>query len=265
MKFRVAQVWFLAGLSWLFVASSASAGPITIPPSLSPGDQYRLFFVTSAKRDATSSNINVYNAFVDAVAESVPELAALNQNWKAVASGPSIDARDNTSTNPFDPSDPDVPIFLLTGALFATGNSDFWGFKSGSNLYKARPNITEQLTSLGGQESITWTGTNFNGTRQGFGLAEIFPIFGYSANKDFSVIQWTTRFHGELHHFYAMSGVLTVPAAPASSAVPEPSSFLLLSLGVIGLVAGGLRRRRKSARCGEKAQSAAELRSLGNA
>ena len=35
-----------------------------------PGDQYRLAFYTSEKRDATSTDINDYNAFVQSVAAS---------------------------------------------------------------------------------------------------------------------------------------------------------------------------------------------------
>lgn len=57
----------------LFVTlEQASAGPITIvPSSLSPGDTYRLAFLTSDTIDATSADINVYNNFVDGLGDLV--------------------------------------------------------------------------------------------------------------------------------------------------------------------------------------------------
>ena len=67
----------VAAVAVVVTAGSAAAIPITVPTSLSPGDQYRLAFVTSSTRNATSSDIGVYNTFVDTVAETVPALAAL--------------------------------------------------------------------------------------------------------------------------------------------------------------------------------------------
>ncbi len=56
-------------------ATSALSVPITIPTTHNPGDQYRLAFVTSTTRDATSADIAVYNAFVTGVANSVQTLS----------------------------------------------------------------------------------------------------------------------------------------------------------------------------------------------
>jgi hypothetical protein len=80
---------------------TALAGPITVPTGLNPGDQYRLAFVTSTTRDASSSNIADYNAFVTAAANSDPLVAALNTGWRAIASTPSTAAEDNTFTPPW--------------------------------------------------------------------------------------------------------------------------------------------------------------------
>ncbi len=79
---------------------AASAVPITVPTDLSPGDKYRLAFVTSTGRDTTSANIVDYNNFVTAHAAGVPELAALGTTWTAIGSTVAVDARDNTGTNP---------------------------------------------------------------------------------------------------------------------------------------------------------------------
>ena len=58
-------------------ATTSQAQPITIPSGLNPGDSYRLAFVTSTTRDATSSNSVDYDALVTAAASSVGELASL--------------------------------------------------------------------------------------------------------------------------------------------------------------------------------------------
>jgi hypothetical protein len=48
----------------LGTASAVQAAIVTVPTGLNPGDQYRLVFVTSGTRDATSTNIADYNTFV---------------------------------------------------------------------------------------------------------------------------------------------------------------------------------------------------------
>ena len=95
------------------------------PPSLSPGDQYRLGFVTSEGISATSPNIGDYNIFAQSIAEAVPELAALGADWSAVASTESVNARENTGTDPLTDG-PGIPIFLIDGSKIADDNSDLW-------------------------------------------------------------------------------------------------------------------------------------------
>jgi len=46
------------------VSMAAFATPIVVPDSLAVGDQYRLTFLTTETRNALSSNIKDYNAFV---------------------------------------------------------------------------------------------------------------------------------------------------------------------------------------------------------
>ena len=81
------------GAALLGLPSLAAVAPIAIPPGLNPGDQYRLAFVTSTTRDATSGNIAVYNEFVTASATAQAELNALGTTWTAIASTGDVDAR----------------------------------------------------------------------------------------------------------------------------------------------------------------------------
>jgi hypothetical protein len=143
-----------------FVAppTAALADPITVPPCLHPGEQYRLAFVTSTVRDATSPNIADYNAFVTAAANSVPELAALGTTWKAIGSTSTVDARDNTGTNPN--SSVGLPIYRLDGGLIASTNQFLWeiGLRIPLDITEAGP----LAPPMDGQ---VLTGTYSNGTR----------------------------------------------------------------------------------------------------
>ena len=95
------------------------------------GDTYRLIFTTSTTRNATSSNVADYNAFVNAAAAGSSAFPNLGDaTWYAIASTPTVDARDNTLTNKAVPH-PDAAFYLTDGStLFAGNNNDLW---SGNN------------------------------------------------------------------------------------------------------------------------------------
>jgi hypothetical protein len=209
---------------------AASAAPITIPPSLSPGSQYRLAFVTSTGIAATSSNIADYNTFVTGVANTLPELAALGTSWSAIASTATTAANDNTNTNPSVLTG--YPIFDSAGNLIAANNAALW---SGSI---AAPLST---TETGGTTSrYIWTGTSPSGIQSGATdvLGGTGPMLGDSLS---ALGAWIQAFPfgspegpGPL---YGISGVLTVP-------VPEPGSIFLTCFAVAGFAASSLRQRR---------------------
>jgi len=109
--------------------SAAQAALVVVPTGLNPGDQYRLVFVTSGTRNATSSNINDYNTFVtnqvtgSALATQLTT-AGFNLGtitWKAIGSTFATSAKVNTGT---DGSQPDVPIYLIDGNKVANNNAD---------------------------------------------------------------------------------------------------------------------------------------------
>ena len=143
----------------VLLAGTAFAGPIfTQPAVLAPGDQYRLVFVTSTTRDATSSNIGDYNTFVTNAAAAVTELAALGTTWSAIGSTATVDARDNTGTNPFSDG-AGVRIYDLLGTKVADTNSDLWDGSIDSAIA-----TTEQGLGLLGRGYV-YTGTGLDGTR----------------------------------------------------------------------------------------------------
>jgi hypothetical protein len=206
------------------------AAVVTVPAGLSPGDEYRLVFLTSTMRDAESSVLADYNAFVLSAALSVPELAALGTTWSVIGSASGVDARDNTGTNPTISSG--VPFYRLDGVLAASNNQDLW---DGS------PAVAIDVTELGDVLSGrgVWTGTDTDGTTED-ALGSGAPSAGGSIVEPLAEYLWIKHFipagASEPMHFYAVSGVLTV--------VPEPGSVVLGSIGLVTLVGWRLRRRK---------------------
>ncbi len=148
-------------------ARESIAGPITVPTGLNPGDQYRLAFLTSKVRDATSASIADYNAFVTAAANAVPELLALGTTWTAIASTVTVDARDNTNTNPN--TAVGVPIYLLNDTLLVNDNADLWDGSIGVPLGVDETGSVPPF-------SLVWTGTGTDGRRfNPLGISPVSP------------------------------------------------------------------------------------------
>ena len=209
---------------------SAFAGPITVPTGLSPGDQYRLAFVTSTSRDATSSNIADYNTFVTTDANSVPALAALGTTWTAIASTNTINAYDNTSTNPSNAAG--VPIYDLGSDLVASNNASLWSGKLGTPILLDEVGLS--------YPNLVWTGTATDGSHvigQALGSAGQTTWSGLSNKFDARWVSAIIEPQAQEYSLYAISGVLTVP-------VPEPSTLVLAGLAAAGLAVPMLRRRR---------------------
>jgi hypothetical protein len=219
------------------VAASASADPIVLatPAGLNPGDPFRFVFVTldtGVRIDASSSDINVYNAFVTSAAGGATYDGS-TVSWKAIGSTASVNARDNVGG--FGDS---VPVYRVDGTLVAydlssSFGSGFWGANLQASISR----------SIDGTEvnDFVWTGSNNDGTTKSereLGAAE-FAAEGQSSStfnflddafSDFGVFVGLPMF--------AMSETLI--------AVPEPSTW---AMALAGLACGGsvVRRRRTRA------------------
>ena len=149
--FRAAACLVVAAAAFLALPGGASAQENPVRPSwsltpsgLSEGDRFRLIFVTSTGRtgNATSSDIGVYNTFVqDLAAAGHGAIQAYSSQFRVVGSTAAVDARDNTNT-----TGTGVPIYWLNGGKVADNYADFY---DGSWSNEANPKDESGTTTTG--------------------------------------------------------------------------------------------------------------------
>ena len=97
-----------------------------VPAGLVVGDQFRLLFLSSTSRNATSTVIADYNTFVqDLAAAGHADIQAYSADFRIVGCTAAVDARDNTETRHAS-TDKGVPIYWLAGAKVADDYEDFY-------------------------------------------------------------------------------------------------------------------------------------------
>jgi hypothetical protein len=226
-------------LPWRGVAATACllAVPVavqatptfTIPDTLSPGDHYRVVFLTTNTTAATSTSIATYNSFVSTDAGLNGSLPTTT--WSAIASTATETASNNIACSPSCASD---PIFLVNGTEVASSTSNLF---SGSILTAI--SLTESGVSL--TNNYAWTGSTTGGSNDaGFELGTTEPEFGYSAASNGS---WADLGNFEQNtvsnSLYAISGDLVVPSVPGPGGLPLFALGGLLTLAARAFRRGG--------------------------
>ena len=96
------------------------------PTAVTAGTQFRLLFLSSTKRNATSTDIADYNTFIQGrAAAGHADIQTYSTGFRAVGCTAAVDARDNTYTT-YTSTDKGVPIYWLNGAKAADEYEDFY-------------------------------------------------------------------------------------------------------------------------------------------
>ena len=180
-----------------------------------------------------SSDIETYNAFVQATADAAP-IGEWGLEWKAIAGTEAVNARENTATDP--DNDTSVPIFLLDGTELVPSYAALWNgevdrvfryfdvSEFGVPINSPDPPLLSVWTGTGADGLPFFLSGSIEGGPLGSGTRS---VIGFG---DFDSVLWFNGTNGlnELPaRMYAMSEMLV--------AVPEPvkSSHFLAFLAIL--------------------------------
>ena len=212
-----------------------------IPTGLSTGDKFRLLFLSSTKRTASSTDIADYNTFIQTrAAAGHTDIQDYSADFRAVGCTADTDARDNTKTT-YTTTDKGVPIYWLNGAKAADQYEDFYDGswddeandknESGTDAHDTSQNVNWPWTGCDhdGTEAVTGVdsfalGTNIVDARVGrpnFSLSGYGPLNGQ-----------TNRSNSQDSPLYGLSEVFQVAAAvvvtnnppTVANAIPDQSA-----------------------------------------
>ena len=202
------------------------------PSGLVVGDQFRLIFVSSTGRDASSESIDAYNTWIQSLAAAGhTDIQRYYSTFTVVGSTAAVDARDNTQTT-YTSSDEGVPIYWLNGNKVADDYEDFYDGSWGDEANRK----TEAGTAS--SDTTIRTGSDPDGTEKGFGLFSLalgkslatVGIPDSSATGDGPLSSDTNAADSSTLPLYGLSGVFTVVAPPPTE-VPSTWSLVPSGLG----------------------------------
>ena len=194
------------------------------PDGIGPGERFRLTFLSSTKRNATSKDIETYNTFVQ------NQAAAGNANiqdhasrFRVVGCTQAVDARDNTGTNT---NGSGVPIYWVGGNKVADSDADFYdgSWDDETNDKNQLGNDAHDTSQI---PNYPWTGCLNDGTEaittesRGLGTnnVRLGRPNGISSEQG-PLGSALNRNRAETRPFYALSPVFQVPSMNASRLSP---------------------------------------------
>ena len=217
--FFIASVTILGvELPWLPSSDSAraQAGQTVladweyVPDGIEPGDSFRLLFVTSATRGASSSDIADYNAHVVAAANGHASLKPYKDGFTALISTSTVDAKDNTGT-----TGTGVPVHWLGGEKVADDYADLYD--------KSWDSVSGKSETGSAYTGLVWTGGNKTGGKSGQRYAGAEEVrLGDLSDATLPLSSPQAAASGESYPLYAISPVFTV-AEPEPEPTPTPT------------------------------------------
>ena len=212
------------------------------PTAVAAGDKFRLLFLSSTKRNATSTDIADYNTFIQGrAAAGHADIQTYSTGFRAVGCTAAVDARDNTYTT-YTATDKGVPVYWLNGAKAADEYEDFYDGswddeandknESGTDAHDTSVIINYPFTGCNHDGTESFTGS----TSRALGASRVRPGGLNSSVSDVgplhhatSAVESTT---GITRPMYGLSAVFQVAAAvvvpnnppTVANAIPDQSA-----------------------------------------
>ena len=196
------------------------------PADIAAGGQFRLMFVSSTTRDATSTDIAAYNTFVSTrAAAGVTAMRTYADDFTALVSTASVNARTNTLTRA---TDTDAPIYRARSGTVSANDrvavdyADFYDgtWPTSAIVYDESGN----LVNIGLQ--YFWTGTNVDGTTHAtefMGASSLVSAWNVSG----STVGKTNRVSSTTLRIVALSPVFQVAGTATTSSDATLSALAL--------------------------------------
>ena len=193
-----------------------------VPDCLSPGESYRILFVTSGSSLAVSSEIDFYNTFVQAQADGAAGNPFSGITFNVLGSTATTAARDNTMT-----TGTGERIFYYQGDQVADDYADLYDGSWDSLFPRDQTGGLSPTVNFFGTRSIrVYTGSNGDGTPasaaiSGGPLGPGNTRAGIADSLSFGPL-FTSTFDlpANALRFYALSTVLTAPSTPTDTVAP---------------------------------------------
>ncbi len=200
------------------VGSRAEAAGLALstPAGLSPGDTFRIVFVTDGTTTAISSSIDTYNNFVSSDASTQAGGGSVTYNgttlaWTAIASTAMASANTSIGFT-------GAPVYLASGTFVAPNDGDIGA--AGLLTENLEHPINQDLRGLTITNNV-WTGTTSTGQGDTVNfLGSATPLTGLSSSTS-SWLEDTQFLNTQTFPLYGISQALTVTSAPPSPSLPH--------------------------------------------
>ena len=213
------------------------------PTAVTAGTQFRLLFLSSTMRNASSTDIADYNTFVQGLAAAGhTDIQDYSAGFRAVGCTADTDARDNTSTT-YTSTDKGVPIYWLNGAKAADEYEDFYDGSWDDEANDKNESGTDGPDTF---FAANWpfTGCDHDGTEAftssntSHALGALLVRLGQpnrsvSGDGPLSSTDLGTDLNSELRHMYGLSAVFQV--ATATSVPGAPSGLTATASGTTAI------------------------------
>ena len=186
-----------------------------IPGRVLQGQQFRLLFVTSTTRDASSTDIGDYNTFVqNRAAAGHDDIREYQSGFRVVGSTADVDARDNTAT-----TGTGVPIYWLNGNKVADNYADFY-----DGTWADEVALRYESGDLRSDSNAIGTGSRHDGTEDtrfgGRALGATNVRIGEPNSEDYGPLESTAHQNTGSFRFYGLSQIFQVEGLPGEPGEP---------------------------------------------